>query len=169
MTTPPDFTEFELVPHGNRFESFSVDQVFDHHWGRTITEADTVKFSTDTCAWRPLYLNREYARADGHPDIPVNPTLLLCVAVGLSVEDLSEGGGPFLGVNDVEFHRPVYPGVTVTAQSVVEDARRSASRPESGIVTWKTTVRDAAGEIVLTYRRSNLIRSKDASRAEVAR
>lgn len=168
MPTQPDFTEFELVPHGNRFESFSVGQVFEHHWGRTLTEADTVLFSTSTCAWRPLYLNREYAKADGHPDIPVNPALLLCTAVGLSVEDLSEGGGPFLGVNDIEFVRPVYPGVTISAESVVEDARSSSSRPESGIVTWRTTVRDEADDVVLTYRRTNLIRKADKN-SEAAR
>lgn len=158
MPTQPDFTEFELVPHGNRFESFTVGQVFPHHWGRTITESDTVLFSTSTCAWRPLYLNREYAEADGHRDIPVNPALLLCTAVGMSVEDLSEGGGPFLGVNEVEFVRPVYPGTTITATSVVEETRESASRPDAGIVTWRTTVEDESGEVVLTYRRTNLIR-----------
>ena len=168
MPSPPDFTQFELVPHGNRFESFTVDQVFAHHWGRTLTEADTVLFSTSTCAWRPLYLNREYAKADGHPDIPVNPALLLCTAVGMSVEDLSEGGGPFLGVNDIEFVRPVYPGVTITAESVVEETRESASRPEAGIVTWRTTVRDESGEVVLTYRRTNLIRKAEKI-AEAAR
>lgn len=158
MVSQPDFAQFELVPHGNRYESFSVGQTFTHHWGRTLTEADTVQFSTSTCAWRPLYLNREYAKADGHPDVPVNPALLLCTAVGLSVEDLSEGGGPFLGVNDIEFVRPVYPGTTIFASSEVEDTRESASHPEAGIVTWRTTVTDESGDVVLTYRRTNLIR-----------
>ena len=31
------------------------------------------------------------------------PLLVLATVIGLSVEDLSEAGGPFLGVNDVEF------------------------------------------------------------------
>ncbi|WP_228389088.1 MaoC family dehydratase [Cumulibacter manganitolerans] len=158
MAGQPDFSEFELVPHENRFESFHPGQRFVHHWGRTLTAADTMQFSTSTCAWRPLYVNREYAKADGHPDVPVNPALLLCTAVGLSVEDLSEGGGPFLGVNDVEFVRPVYPGVTITAESVVEETRESQSRPSAGIVTWRTTVTDETGEVVLTYRRTNLVR-----------
>ena len=39
----------------------------------------------------------------------VDPLLVLCTVIGLSVEDLSEAGGPFLGVEDVEFLRPVYP------------------------------------------------------------
>ena len=64
--------------------------------------------------------------------------LVLCTAVGLSVEDLSEAGGPFLGVNEIRFLEPVYPGDTLSARSTVVDARESGSRPDFGIVTWET-------------------------------
>ena len=63
--------------------------------------------------------------------------LVLCTVVGMSVEDLSEYGGAFLGVEDCTFHRPVYPGDTLTARSTVAAARPSNSRP-GGIVTWHT-------------------------------
>ena len=58
--------------------------------------------------------------------------------VRASVEDLSEAGGLFLGVDDLKFHRTVYPGETLIARSTVLDKRESPSRPESGIVTWHT-------------------------------
>ena len=63
--------------------------------------------------------------------------LVLCTAVGLSVEDLSESGGPFLGIDDCVFLRPVYPGDTITAISRVVRMRTSASKPGVGIVTWR--------------------------------
>ena len=87
----------------------------------------------------------------------VDPLLVLCTVIGLSVEDLSEAGGPFLGVEDVEFLRPVYPGDTVTARSVVVAKRESESRPAFGVVTWETEGRNQRGEVVISYRRTNLV------------
>jgi acyl dehydratase len=153
----PDLASFPLVPHGHQYEDFEPEQVLAHHWGRTMTAADSIAFSTVTCAWNPLYLNAEYARSHGHPDVVINPMLVLCTAVGLSVEDLSEAGGPFLGVDEARFHRTVYPGDTITAASRVLDKRESASRPGTGIVTWTTEVRNQRADVVLEYRRTNLV------------
>ena len=150
-------SSFTLVPKGRKYQDFSVGQVLEHHWGRTITDGDNALFSTALCDWSPMHLNAEFARAHGHPDVVVNPMLVLCTVVGLSVEDLSEGGGPFLGVNDCTFHRPVHPGDTLTARSTVTDTRTSASRPNTGIVTWHTEAHNQRGELVLDYRRTNLV------------
>ena len=79
-----------------------------------------------------MYLNAEYARAHEHPDAVVNPMLVLCTAVGLSVEDLSEAGGPFLGIEACHFHSPVYPGDTVRAVSTVIATRESADAARRG-------------------------------------
>jgi acyl dehydratase len=152
-----DPSEFPLVRKGNAFEEFTPGRTFEHHWGRTLTPADNALFSTVTLAYNPLYFNAEYARAEGHPSVVMNPMLVLCVVVGLSVEDLSEAGGPFLGVDELTFHRPVYAGDTLTARSTVAAARDSDSRPEFGIVTWHTEGRNQHGELVLDYRRSNLV------------
>src|SRR5947209_18799056 len=130
-----DPADFELVRRGHQYEDFEVGQTFDHHWGRTITAGDNALFSTATCNWNPMHLNTEFARAHGHPDVVVNPMLVLCTVVGLSVEDLSEGGGPFLGVDACTFHRAVHPGDTLTARSTVVDMRESKSRKSTGIVT----------------------------------
>ena len=81
---------------GRLYEDFEVGQKLTHHWGRTITESDTMLFSTMLLHFNPLYCNRDYARSLGHPDIVVNPHLLFNVVLGLSVEDCSEIGGPFL-------------------------------------------------------------------------
>src|SRR5207248_655587 len=83
-------------PKGHAFEDFHPGRVFQHHWGRTLGAADNALFTTVTLAFTPLYFNAEYARAHGHPDVVVHPLLVLCTAVGLSVEDLSEAGGPIL-------------------------------------------------------------------------
>jgi itaconyl-CoA hydratase len=153
----PDFSEFQLWPHGHKYEDFDVNATFDHHWGRTINAGDASLFSSVALRYCPLYVNAEYARAEGHKDVVVDPMLVLATVIGLSVEDLSEAGGPFLGVNNVVFHEPVYPGDTITASSVVLEKRASGSRPDSGIVTWRTTAKNQRADVVVQYERTNLV------------
>jgi len=148
---------FRLVRKGHAFEEFAEGQEYRHHWGRTLTEGDNALFTTATLAYNPLYFNREHARAAGHPDLVVNPMLVLCTVVGLSVEDLSEAGGPFLGVDELTFHRAVYPGDTLTARSTVVSTPESGSRPGFGIVTWRTEGRNQRDELVVDYKRTNLV------------
>lgn len=155
--TDLDLSSFPVRRRGNAFDAFTPGRVFEHHWGRTITAGDNSIFTSVTHAYNPLYLNAERARADGHPDVVVSPMLVLCTVVGLSVEDLSEGGGPFLGMTDVTFHRPVHPGDTLTARSTVVEARESGSRPGAGVVTWHTEAHNQRGELVVDYRRTNLV------------
>jgi len=156
----PDFADFPLVPKGNQFEDFREGQVFEHHWGRTLSEADAGLFATLALRFTPLYFNREYARAHEHPDLVVDPLLALCTVVGLSVEDLSEAGGPFLGIEQVVFHRPVYPGDTLNARSTVVAARPSDTRPQFGVVTWRTEGRNQRDELVVSYQRTNLVQRR---------
>ncbi len=153
----PDLSSFPLRSRGHSYEDFEPGQVFEHHWGRTLLESDNALFTTLALRFTPLYVNAEYARAHGHPGIVIDPLLVLCTLVGLSVEDLSEAGGPFLGVNDVQFHLPVYPGDTLTARSTVLSKRESQKRPEFGIVSWRTEGRNQKGEMVLSYERTNLV------------
>jgi itaconyl-CoA hydratase len=143
------------------YEDFEEGRSFQHHWGRTLTDFDTVWFSTTTMNFNRLYFDAEHARANGHPGLVVNPLLVYNVVLGLSVEDLTEAGGPFLGVDGLRFGTPVYPGDTVTAGSVVVSRRPSASRPGWGIVEFHTTGRNQRGETVVDYHRRNLSRMRE--------
>jgi acyl dehydratase len=153
----PDFSQFKLAVKGHSFEDFTEGQVFVHHWGRTINAGDNSLFTTATLSYCPLYFNVEYAQAHGHSDVVVNPMLVVCTIVGMSVEDLSEAGGPFLGINGLKFHRAVYPGDTLSARSTVVSKRESASRGNFGIVTWRTEAHNQRDEIVISYERTNLV------------
>lgn len=153
-----------LLPKGNRFEDMKEGRVFDHHWGRTITAGDNAAFSTQTLSFCPLYFNETYAQSLGHPNIQVNPLLVFNTIFGLSVEDLSEGGGPFLGVDDCRFLEPVYVGDTLTARSTVISARESRGQKGFGIVTWETEGFKQYGAKVISYRRTNLVRRRSAAK-----
>jgi acyl dehydratase len=162
-------TRARKIPKGNLYDDFEVGQVFSHHWGRTLNEGDNSLFTTLTLSFNPLYFNAPYARAHGHPRIVINPMLVFLTVFGLSVEDLSEAGGLFLGVDQLTFHRRVYPGDTLSARSTVVDKRESQSRPGTGIVTWHTEgflldparVNSNGRKRVVDFRRSNLVPKRD--------
>lgn len=149
------------VDRRNYFEDFEVGQTFQHHWGRTINHGDNSTFTALMMHATPSYFNADYARDHGHEDTVVNHFLAFNVVFGMSVQDLSEAGGAFLGIDDLTFHRDVYPGDTLYANSEVVRTRESESRPHQGIVTWHTEGVTADGEPVLEYERTNLIAKRD--------
>lgn len=152
-----DVAEWPLIARGTRFTEHVVGRTFDHHWGRTVHASDNIGFSTSTLAFNPVYFNRQQALEAGHSDELVNPMLTFSIVFGLSVEDLSEAGGAFLGTEELEFLAPVYPGDTLYARSTVVAARSSQSRPDDGIVTWRTIGFNQDGVEVITFQRTNLV------------
>jgi itaconyl-CoA hydratase len=154
--------EFPLRRRGNSFDDFSVGQIFNHHWGRTVEQSDNLHFSLSTLQLNPLYFNREFAHENGHSDIVVSAMLVFAIVFGLSVEDLSERGGAFLGVDNLSFVRPVHVGDTLTARSTVKALRDSKSNPNYGIATWVTEGANQHGEQVIVFTRSNLVPRRDA-------
>lgn len=154
--------DFPIRLRGNSFDDFMVGAVFQHHWGRTIEQSDNILFSLTTLQFNPLFFNREYAEAEGHADIVVAPMLVFASVFGLSVEDLSERGGAFLGVDDLSFERPAHVGDTLTARSTVQALRPSKSDANYGIATWLTEGFNQHGERVIVFTRSNLVPRRDA-------
>ncbi len=60
------------------------------------------------------------------------------------VERTASLGSP--GVDEVRWLAPLRPGDNLTLDVEVMEARLSRSRPDTGIVTFKSTVRNAAGQ-----------------------
>ncbi|MDN5863258.1 MAG: MaoC family dehydratase [Salinisphaera sp.] len=155
--SPAFMRRARLWKKGRSPDEFEPGRVFHHHWGRTLNSGDNSLFSTLTQSYNPLYFNAEYARGQGHPGIVVNPLLVFNTVFGLSVEDLSEAGGPFVGINDCRFLRPVHEGDTLSAHSEVVAKRKSKSKPGAHLVTWRTRGLNQRGETVVEYLRSNLL------------
>jgi len=151
------------IPRGLLYEDFAEGRQFSHHWGRTFNEHDAVWYSNMTMQYNPLYFVEPYARELGYDAIPIHPLLVFTTALGLSVEDLSEAGGPFLGVDDLDIREPVYAGDTIRARSVVVQRRATDSRPGWGVVEWQTTAVNQHGREVLSFRRRNLSRMRSAA------
>ncbi len=153
-----------LKPKGLLYEDFVPGRHFKHHWGRTLNEGDNSLFSTLTLHYNPLYFNLEYAKAHGHKQVVVNPYLVFTTVFGLTVEDFSEAGGAFLGLEELTFERPVYAGDTLRAESEVVSRRESEKNPGQGIVTWSTQGFNQRDERVIAFKRTNLVNRRSAAR-----
>ena len=152
-----------LWKKGRFYEAQPEGEERVHHWGRTFTETDSILFSTLTLAFNPIYTNKEYARQLGYRDLVINPLLVFNTALGLSVEDNSEVGGFFLGVDKLVYGEAVYPGDTMVVKSLTKAKRLSSSRPNAGIITWHTEGRNQHDEIVVEFDRSNFVAFGDTA------
>jgi acyl dehydratase len=150
------------LARGHRFEDFTPGRVFEHALRKTVLTAESALFTSLTLHYNPLYLDRVHAVRLGHRDTPINALLVFNLVFGLTVEDLSEGGGPFLGIDGLTYGEPVYDGDTLHARSTVIAARLSAKHPDFGIVTWESVGLNQRDETVVAYRRSNLVRRGSA-------
>jgi itaconyl-CoA hydratase len=151
-SSDPDLSSARAIRPGRGFAKFAAGDEFAHRRTRTVTEADCVLFATQTMAWDAVAAS----------PLAASPYLTLAIAVGLSVEDLSERSDAFLGMESVEFGEPVRPGDTISVRSRVRHVRRSRSNPARGIVTWETEARNQHGRTVVALVRSNLFVVEDA-------
>lgn len=156
-------TRRRVIRYGRFLEDFEIGARYRHHWGRTIGESEATLFATWTLQANPLHFNRVWARANGHPDTPLAPALVLNAVFGLTVEDLSEQALAHLGYWNVRFGVPVYPGDTLFAESTVLDKRPSSSKPDRGVVHVRTVGTNERGEEVVSYERKILVRTRAAA------
>jgi itaconyl-CoA hydratase len=139
------------------FEDLVVGQVIRHPLGRTVTEADNVWFTALTMNTNQLHFNNHYASKSLYDRPLVNSTLTLAIVTGLSVADVSQEGVANLGWDTVRLPAPVFVGDTLYAESRVDAARPSKSRPAAGIVTVATRGLNQDGRIVVSFQRTVLV------------
>ena len=75
------------------------------------------------------------------------------------IGDTASLGSP--GVNEMRWLAPLRPGDDLMLEVDVVEARVSRSRPETGIVTVKCAVRNAAGEVLCVMVSPIMVRRRD--------
>lgn len=88
-------------------------------------------------------------------------TMKLLVECYLSAE--SSLGSP--GIDELRWIKPVRPGDALSVRVVVEEVRRSRSKPDRGLVGSAIEVRNQRGELVMSMRAMNLMLLRDAGAA----
>src|ERR1700761_4710731 len=90
------------------------------------------------------------------------PSMRMRPLVDYSVSPESSIGSP--GVDEIRWPRPVRPGDTLRVRATVQQARRSASKPDRGIVTTLAGLRNQDGELVMKVTANNFILLRDPGR-----
>ena len=146
---------------GLHFEEFSVGQVFDHPWSRTVTEMDNVLFSALTLNPQPLHLDEHFARQTEFGQRLVNSMFTAGLMVGMTVNDTTLGTTVAnLGMTDMRFPKPVFHGDTLKSRTVVISKRESKSRKDAGIIEFEHSAVNQRGEVVATCRRNALMKRR---------
>jgi itaconyl-CoA hydratase len=122
------------------FEDFRVGQVLEHHRGRSVTEYENTRWTLATVNTAQGHFNRELTPAteDGPAAGPiVNGALVLALAVGLTTADICGDSLGDVGLDEVRFRAPTFPGDTLYARSEIVALADDPDRPDAGQVTYR--------------------------------
>jgi acyl dehydratase len=142
---------------GRFFEDFEVGDVYEHPLGRTVTTTDNLWFTLLTQNTAPIHVDHHYAAQTEFGKPLVDSTFTLALVTGQSVTDVSQNVFANLGWDDVRLPAPVFEGDTIYSRSEVLETRESASRPNVGIVTVKTTGSNQDGTVVIAFKRTVMV------------
>jgi itaconyl-CoA hydratase len=128
---------------GRFFEDFVAGHIYEHRPGRTITDADNVWFTLLTMNTHPAHFDYAFSEKTefGKP--------LVVSTSGKAIANL--------GWDEVRMTHPLFVGDTLYAESEVLEKRESKSRPDQGIVTFKTIGKNQDGVVVSHYKRTVLV------------
>jgi itaconyl-CoA hydratase len=144
---------------GRFYEDFEIGDVYRCRIGRTVTQADNIWFTLLTNNTNQIHFNEHYASKTEFGRPLVNSALTIAIVAGLGVADTSENGFA-LGWDEIKIPNPLFEGETIYSQSEVVDKRESKSKPQWGIVKFKTKGIKQDGTIVLEYTRSVMVWKK---------
>lgn len=148
---------------GRYYEDFQVGDVYEHRPGRTISETDNTWFTLLTMNTHPMHFDAEYAKASEFGRCIVCSPLTVALLVGMSVTDVSQKAIANLGWKEIRLPAPVFAGDTLYGESEVLEKRESASRPNAGIVSVRTTGKNQDGKVVCVFDRTILVARRGQS------
>ena len=104
----------------------------------------------------PVHIDANFAKSQRHGRILVVGTLVLSLAVGLTVSDLSGSAIANLEYQTIKHLAPVFVGDTIYAQSEISDLRL-CSTEDKGIIIAKTNVLNQDNVNVMYFERKFLV------------
>ena len=146
---------------GRFFEDFEVGDVYRHPLGRTVTTTDNIWFTLLTQNSAPIHFDHHYATQTEFGRPLVDSTFTVALVTGQSVTDISQNVIANLGWDEIRLPSPVFDGDTIYSQSEVLEKRESKSRPQWGIVKFKSRGIKQDGTVVMEYTRSVMVWKRD--------
>jgi acyl dehydratase len=138
---------------GDRFGSGTVE----------VTEKGIADFAQDFDP-QPITLDLDAAKRSVFRGLAASGWHTAAMSMKLFVTgDLHLAGGSIgLGVDGLEWPRPVRPGDTLRLETEIVEVRRSRSKPDRGIIRIRNVTTNQNGEVVQTFLASVLVRCRPA-------
>ncbi len=152
----------EAARHARYFEDYTAGTEFS--CGPIDVSADEIISFAQRYDPQPFHTDPVAARKSAYAGLiasgwqTVALTMKLLVANYLSPE--SSLGSP--GIDELRWLRPVRPGDALSVRVVVEETRRSRSKPDRGLVVSSIETRNQHGELVMSMSAMNLVLLRDA-------
>jgi itaconyl-CoA hydratase len=150
----------ETTEIGSYLDDYTVGDVYEHPRGRTVGQTDNMLATHLSLNTAQVHFNLEAAREllDGaFADFLVMGGYTMSLVIGLTSEDMSETAVADVGIDDLRFPNPVYPGDTIFARSEVL-AVESSGDPEAGVLSYRFTGYKSDGKVVVEGIRHVLVR-----------
>ena len=144
---------------GLYFEDFTVGELVEHRYTRTVTQMDNMLFSNMTLNPQPLHIDRHFCETETDWGQPLmNSLFTLGLMIGIQVSDMTVGTTiANLGMSDVKFPNPLFEGDTIHCTTRVVSKRTSKSRPGAGIVQFHHQAFKQDGKLVAECLRNAFI------------
>lgn len=146
---------------GHFYDEFVVGEVIYHTQSKTIFESDNNIFSLLTMNHHPVHINLDYCKDNQHNKILVPGTLVFCLAVHLTVLDVSGKAIANLGYEDIKHLAPTFINDTIYSRTTVLNKRESKSKGDRGIVYVETVGYNQDKIDVIKFRRNILIKKRE--------
>lgn len=149
---------------GRFFEDYAVGDLYQHPFGRTITDVDNTWITNLTLNTNQNHFNIHFAGQNPITGgrVIVNSGLTVALVLGLSVIDMSQNAVANLAFTDIKLSHPIYVGDTMYAESLCTGLRESRSRPDLGIVSMITRGLNQDGEEIVTWKRSVMVAKRSS-------
>lgn len=149
---------------GRFFEDYVIGDVYQHPFGRTITETDNTWVTNLSMNTNQNHFNAHFAAQNPITDgrVIVNSGLTVSFVLGLSVIDMSQNAVANLAFTDIKLQHPLYVGDTLYAESICTGLHDSKSRPYAGVVSMTTRGLNQDGDVIVTWSRSVMVAKRSS-------
>lgn len=143
------------------FEDFTLGE----RWTsppETISEAAIIAFARDNDP-QPMHIDPHAAAAGPHGSVIASGWQIAALALKLFVQAGGYGGTPVLGLgcDELRWHEIVRPGDVLTVHREIIALRRSASRPQQGIIRTRISVNNQHGRTVLSMISTGMVPARE--------
>jgi acyl dehydratase len=132
----------------------------------TVSEGEIIEFARQYDP-QDMHVDPAVAAAGPFGQVIASGWQTIGLMMRLFVENfLPKNGLAAPGIDELRWPRPVRPGDTLRVRITIEEARRSRSKPDRGLVRGLVEVFNQNDELVLSMRPMNLIRCRTPAPSE---